>query len=121
MGPPGLPTSSSRTQTIIPTVSTGGIITNSTLDKNITDTIARMQRYLDDEDSFAAISATVRKDIVRGLKSSFGNRYNGRCTVNEKTEFIARWVELANFHNDQLTSIGELKSLGIKIDPKLLK
>lgn len=112
-------TRASSQQTIRPAITSADIITNSANDKSITDTMARMQRYLDDDGVFTGIGFAERRNIVKGLKSSFGNRYKGRCTEVEMEKFIALWVQLADAHNGRLSSDEEWKSVGIKVDPKL--
>lgn len=121
MSAAGIPPSLDLSQPIRPAADSEGFVTSSATDRNISDTLARMQHHLDNKESFRSISASTRRNIIKGLRSSFGNRYNGRCTEAEKKDYIARWVKLASLHNDLLTSAPEKDSLGIKINPKWLE
>lgn len=109
------------TRPIRPAVTSEDMITSSANDKNIDDTISRMQQYLNDKNLLVDLNAGARRRMVKGLKASFSNRYKGRCTALERRDYIARWVELAAIHNELLVSATEQRALGIEIDLKWLE
>jgi hypothetical protein len=105
-------------QSAEPTASAQGDIKNSATDKNITDTIARIHHYLEDKSSFNVLSGKRRRATLKGLKSSFGNRYKGRCTDSERREYIIQWVKLAGIHNELVASESEKRALRVQIDSR---